>query len=495
MRGDALDQMQRGFARAFLAFLWLNAAIVVLAAAWRGTIPLAVILPGAIALAGLPGLCWRVAALRASTPAIGSVALASLVALLVAAFRPIGAGAALQLDLHMYFFACMAMCVGWLNWRAILAYGLFVLAHHVVVSLALSAGAFAGEGGAVRVLLHGAIVLLQGGILVWVIRRVRDSMATARNALAASETAADETDGLRLAAEDRSMADARWRSDMQRRSAVLQAAIARLGQTTADQVGRMHRTASALASVAKTTIAQAEEAGSAARDSAGTVREVAASTAALAASVGEISARVHETSAVTREATATAREMNTRVEKLADAARRIGDVVRFIESIAGQTNLLALNATIEAARAGEAGRGFAVVAQEVKALAGQTATSTADITALVQAIRTAAEGAVAAVATIEEVTNTIDRSTVTIAAAVEEQEAATRGISTSTDVMTRGTEVVVAAIGGVAGAAEETSKAAIQVESASRAVAEVIETLTLEVETFLAEVLQEREAA
>jgi methyl-accepting chemotaxis protein len=79
--------------------------------------------------------------------------------------------------------------------------------------------------------------------------------------------------------------------------------------------------------------------------------------------------------------------------------------------------------------------------------------------------------------------------------AVEEQEAATRGISTSTDVMTRGTEVVVAAIGGVAGAAEETSKAAIQVESASRAVAEVIETLTLEVETFLAEVLQEREAA
>jgi hypothetical protein len=121
-RGEVAGEIQRGFGRAFMAFLWANAGLVALAGAWRGTLPLELSLPAGLALAGIPTLLWTRTATRGSAPVIGSTALACLVALLVAAFRH-DRGMSLQIDLHMYFFACLAICVGWLNWRAILAYG------------------------------------------------------------------------------------------------------------------------------------------------------------------------------------------------------------------------------------------------------------------------------------------------------------------------------------------------------------------------------------
>ncbi|MEQ8354853.1 MAG: methyl-accepting chemotaxis protein [Kiloniellaceae bacterium] len=248
----------------------------------------------------------------------------------------------------------------------------------------------------------------------------------------------------------------------------------------------LQQTAQSLASSAEETSSQSTAVAAASEEASSNVQTVASAAEELTASITEISRQITESNKIATQAATDADSANDSVKGLAAAAQKIGDVISLIQDIAEQTNLLALNATIEAARAGEAGKGFAVVASEVKSLANQTAKATEEISAQVEGMQSATRGTVESIEGITQVIKQISENAVAVASAVEQQNAATREISNNVQQASQGTMEVSTNITGVQQASEQTSAASSQVLSAAGDLSKQSETLSGEVDKFLA---------
>lgn len=310
----------------------------------------------------------------------------------------------LRIDMHMLYFATLAMLAGFFDGRTILVGLAAIAVQHIGLDLLLPAALFPHRADFGRVLLHAAVAAIEAGALVWIVARIEAALRLAHAAAAAAEVAEATA---RAEAARREQAETT--AAIQRREA--RAALARrietgLGEVAADLsaaggelAGVVDRIDSAAGGAGVASDAAATAAAAAGAD----VLAVAAAAEDLAAAAGAIGTEVDRAAAATDRAAAEVRAADATVQELAGTAQRISDVVQLISGVAGQTNLLALNATIEAARAGDAGKGFAVVASEVKALATQTAKATEEIAAQVGTIRARTEAAVGAIGGIRGV--------------------------------------------------------------------------------------------
>ncbi len=356
----------------------------------------------------------------------------------------VASGGAWQTDLHMAYFAGLALLIIYCDWVVILAAAATVAIHHLVLSYIVPAAVFSGSASLGRVALHAVILTVEAGILIWVTANLSGMFAGVARSLGLAQDAALRAQASTAAAETARGAEkqAQHRAGFvgdearaQERTTVVNsigAAIeflkkgdfthriaqdlpgeyAKLRDDFNDALIHLCETMTVVAANASAIHAGIAAVTSGATDLSERTEQQAAGLEETVAALDEITATVRKTSGsashaqqVTAAAKAKAEQsghvMQQAVEAMSGIEKSSGEIAQItgvIDEIAFQTNLLALNAGVEAARAGDAGRGFAVVASEVRALAQRSADAAKQIKELISTSRVHVEQGVEFVA-------------------------------------------------------------------------------------------------
>lgn len=201
----------------------------------------------------------------------------------------------------------------------------------------------------------------------------------------------------------------------------------------------------------------------------------------------------------------TSQEIQAVMNTLEKRSQDIGKIIEVITDIAEQTNLLALNAAIESARAGEHGKGFAVVADEVRKLAEQSKESAEQISQIIAQVQLDSESAYnMSKRGTEEVENgrelldetgqsfrkiltaieDINEQIQDISAVSEEISASVQDVDLHMNEVTRMSQETHKYTEEIAASAEEQLAAMEEVTSSVTSLADLAESLRLEMEKF-----------
>lgn len=400
MNVDEMKDLRQNGVRVIGLLAGVIGAVLVVWAVFAGAVLVT------LAAAGLVAAPLWLAQQRRSDP-VARLVLAVTYPLLAALLVAMASGSGWIIDMHMVFFAFLAVLAALADWRVIVVGTAVTALHHLALNFIAPALVFPDGADLARVVFHAVVVLVEAAVLILLCRQfealIRSLMAVrqAEAALDADRNAEREalaheqrlvlsglSDRLRaLAAGDlKSRLDAPFPGEYDRARVLLNESCAELDQLvgavaqTADQVATgAHELREASSDLAGKTERQTAAIESAARNAGDLLNDIEAQAGLWSATR---STALEAKADADRGATeiAAAAEAITRIEA---SSAEIGEMIGFIDTIAFQTNLLALNAGVEAARAGEAGKGFAVVAGEVRELAQRSAQSATAIKALV----------------------------------------------------------------------------------------------------------------
>ena len=159
---NALYALRHKASIGIVALLWLNFALIALRNVMRADGFDLFSIIATLMIVGSATLLWAKDRTGPTTRIVTSMAHAATVAIMVYAF----AGSSLQIDIHMYFFASLAICAVWVDWRALVGYAALVAVHHVLLFFVMPFAIFPGESDFSRVVLHAVVLVLQSGVLI-----------------------------------------------------------------------------------------------------------------------------------------------------------------------------------------------------------------------------------------------------------------------------------------------------------------------------------------
>lgn len=503
-----LESIQKQFGSFIIKLLWLHIPLLLVAAfAVGNTDKLVGTVLLAVLLSAVPTYFYQTRQME-TFRYLSTASYMLMVGLLVFIFR----GHPWQIDIHMYFFAALAITAAFCDWRVILVAAGVTAAHHILFNLIVPAWVFPDGGSFARVVVHAVVLIFQTVALTWLVHRIQ-----------AATVEADRAQGAMVAADEAQKAFAEAEEEKQRaQEALHEAEMAKIETEKLQQQAieeaeknaqKMHQQRLALADQVEGSISQivddiaavvtslSAQADQMSQVSATThekldvarmssqmvfdsVSEMAGNAQDISSAMSDVSTKVQSNNGLAGEAGQHAAESKRSISDLVDQANKVSSVLQMINDISEQTNLLALNATIEAARAGEAGRGFAVVASEVKHLAGESAKAVEEIATLVSNIKNSSEETIAVNDKVVTLIERIGQTSSQVHQSVIDQSEATISIATMAKQATEDTQNASdsvknmdALVGDVSQSSVETNEAAQVLSDKSRILTETLATL------------------
>ena len=154
--------LRRRFAKLMSVLLWVHVPLVLVVCLGIGH-PVTAPLAFAVMLALAYQVTWWRAGVGPATRYVSAVALMGEPALLVYLLM----GNPWQADMHMYFFAGLALLIAWCDWRVIALASIAILLHHLALDLLLPFAVFPNGADIDRVVFHATVVALEGAVLIW----------------------------------------------------------------------------------------------------------------------------------------------------------------------------------------------------------------------------------------------------------------------------------------------------------------------------------------